>query len=106
MKLKHWAVASILNATVPLFMIVIAHFWLEDDKMTLQKMLGLLVGFAGMIILLSQDLTVGAHNSVILAAIFYAGSALFARPRCLLPNSKVTTTIYRSSPSHEQKCKA
>jgi hypothetical protein len=24
----------------------------------------------------------------------------------LLPNSKVTTTIYRSSPSHEQKCKA
>ncbi|HLO28151.1 MAG TPA: DMT family transporter [Anaerolineales bacterium] len=79
------AVASILNATVPLFTIVIAHFWLDDDKMTLQKMLGLLVGFAGVIVLLSRDLTVGAHNSVIgqgaviLAAIFYAGSAVSVR---------------------------
>ena len=49
------AVASILDATVPLFTIVIAHFWLDDDKMTLQKMLGLLVGFAGVIVLLSRD---------------------------------------------------
>lgn len=53
--------------------------------MTLQKMLGLLVGFAGVIVLLSRDLTVGAHNSVIgqgvviLAAVFYAGSAVFVR---------------------------
>ena len=48
-------------------------------------MLGLLVGFAGVIVLLSRDLTVGAHNSVIgqgaviLAAIFYAGSAVCVR---------------------------
>ena len=28
-------------------------------------MLGLLVGFAGVIVLLSRDLTIGAHNSVI-----------------------------------------
>ena len=79
------AVASILNATVPLFTIVIAHFWLNDDKLTLQKALGLLVGFAGVVILLSKDLDVGAHNSligqsaVVLAAIFHAGSAVFAR---------------------------
>ena len=79
------AVASILNATVPLFTIVIAHFSLSDDKMTLQKSLGLLVGFAGVVVLLSQDLNVNAHNSligqgaVILAAIFYAGSAVLAR---------------------------
>ncbi len=79
------AVASILNATVPLFTIVIAHFWLKDDKMTLQKILGLLVGFAGVVVLLSRDLTAGTHNSmigqgaVLLAAIFYAGSAVFAR---------------------------
>jgi drug/metabolite transporter (DMT)-like permease len=79
------AVASILNATVPLFTIVIAHFWLSDDKMTLQKVLGLLVGFAGVVVLLSEDLSASAHNSVIgqaaviLAAIFYAWSAVFAR---------------------------
>ena len=40
------AVASILNATVPLFTIVIANYLLKDDKMTMQKVLGLLIGFA------------------------------------------------------------
>lgn len=79
------AVASILNATTPLFTIFIAHFILQDDKMTVQKVLGLLIGFAGTVVLLSEDLTVGAHSSVIgqaaviLASIFYAGSAVFGR---------------------------
>jgi drug/metabolite transporter (DMT)-like permease len=79
------AVASILNATVPLFTLIIAHFYLHDDKMTPQKVIGLLVGFAGIVILLSKDLTASAHNSVIgqaaviLASLFYAGSAVWAR---------------------------
>jgi drug/metabolite transporter (DMT)-like permease len=79
------AVASILNATVPLFTILIAHYWLHDDKMTVQKIIGLLVGFAGVIILLSKDVSANAHNSaigqaaVILASLFYAGSAVYAR---------------------------
>jgi drug/metabolite transporter (DMT)-like permease len=82
------AVASILNATVPLFTLVIAHFWLHDDKITVQKSLGLLIGFAGVIVLMSKDLLASAHNSVIgqaaviLASLFYAGSAVFARKRC------------------------
>lgn len=79
------AVASILNATTPLFTIVIAHLLLQDDKMTVQKVLGLLIGFGGVVLLLSKDLTAGAQNSVIgqgaviLASLFYAGSAVFAR---------------------------
>jgi len=79
------AVASILNATVPLFTIVIAHYLLKDDKMTPQKVLGLLIGFAGVAILLIKDLSASAHNSVlgqaavILASLFYAGSGVFAR---------------------------
>jgi drug/metabolite transporter (DMT)-like permease len=79
------AIASILNATVPLFTIAIAHFWLSDDKITWQRALGLLVGFGGVVVLLSTDLSASAHSSVtgqgavILAAIFYAWSAVFAR---------------------------
>jgi drug/metabolite transporter (DMT)-like permease len=79
------AVASILNATTPLFTIVIAHLLLHDDKVTVPKVLGLLLGFTGVVILLSKDLTAGAQNSVIgqaaviLASLFYAGSAVFAR---------------------------
>ena len=79
------AVASILNASMPLFTIVLAHYILHDDRMTAQKLLGLLVGFGGVVVLLSKDLQPGAHNSllgqaaVILAAFFYAASAVYAR---------------------------
>lgn len=79
------AVASILNATVPLFTLIIAHFWLHDDKITFQKTVGLLVGFAGVLTLLSKDLLASEHASVIgqaaviLASLFYAASAVGIR---------------------------
>lgn len=78
------AVASILDATVPLFTILIAHFLLQDDKITLSKTLGLIVGFLGIVILMSKDM--GASSSsllgqaaVIVASIFYAISAIYIR---------------------------
>ncbi len=78
------AVASILDATVPLFTILIAHFMLQDDKITLPKMLGLVTGFMGIIILMSKD--IGASSSsllgqvaVIVASVFYAISAIYIR---------------------------
>jgi drug/metabolite transporter (DMT)-like permease len=79
------AVASILNATVPLFTLLVAHFWLHDDKITFQKTLGLLIGFAGVLTLMSKDLLASEHGSVIgqgaviLASLFYAGSAVAIR---------------------------
>lgn len=79
------AVASILNATVPLFTVVMAHFLLHDDKITVPKIIGLLMGFVGVILLLSKDFKADAQNSilgqaaVILAAIFYAGSSIYTR---------------------------
>jgi len=59
------AVASILNATVPLFTIVIAHLFLQDDRMTTQKVIGLFIGFVGVTVLLSEDLFAGASGSIL-----------------------------------------
>ncbi len=78
------AVAAILDATVPLFTILIAHYLLHDDKMTWPKVLGLLIGFAGVIILMSKDIGASFGSllgqfAVVLASAFYAGSAVFAR---------------------------
>ena len=79
------AVASILDATVPLFTILIAHYLLRDDKITLPKVLGLLTGFAGVIVLMSKDLFHASTSSllgqaaVILASVFYAVSSVYAR---------------------------
>jgi drug/metabolite transporter (DMT)-like permease len=78
------SVAAILDATVPLFTIVIAHVLLQDDRITAPKVLGLAIGFFGVVVLLSKDL--GASSSsllgqaaVLLASIFYAGSAIYVR---------------------------
>ncbi len=78
------AVAAILDSTVPLFTIVIAHYLLHDDKMTVPKVLGLLMGFAGVIVLMSRDIgtSIGpilGQLAVVVACIFYAGSSVYAR---------------------------
>jgi drug/metabolite transporter (DMT)-like permease len=78
------AVAAILDATVPLFTIIIAHFLLRDDKMTLNKVLGLVIGFVGVVILLSKDIgaspsSLVGQGAVVLACVFYAGSAIYVR---------------------------
>ncbi|MCX6026049.1 MAG: EamA family transporter [Chloroflexi bacterium] len=80
------SLASILNGTVPLFTILIAHVALHDDRITLPRVLGLAVGFAGVVVLLSKDLEPGTihasllgQGAVILAAVSYAGASVFAR---------------------------
>jgi len=81
------AVAAILNSTVPLFTMVIAHLFLSDDRLTLPRLVGLLAGFAGVIVILSRDLDfnggfegrVLGQVAVLIAALFYAGSGVYAR---------------------------
>lgn len=77
-------VASILDATVPLFTILAAHFILHDDKMTVPKVLGLLTGFAGVVVLMSKDIGASASSlagqlAVVVACIFYAASSIIIR---------------------------
>jgi drug/metabolite transporter (DMT)-like permease len=78
------SVASILDATVPLFTILAAHFILHDDKITTPKVLGLLVGFIGVVVLMLKDINSGTSTllgqlAVILACVFYAASSIIAR---------------------------
>jgi drug/metabolite transporter (DMT)-like permease len=39
--------AAILNGSMPLFVLVLAHFWLQDERITWMRSAGLLVGFGG-----------------------------------------------------------
>jgi drug/metabolite transporter (DMT)-like permease len=50
------ALASILNATVPLTVIVLAPMFLPDERITPARVAGLAVGFAGVILLVAPDL--------------------------------------------------
>lgn len=79
------AVASVLNGSVPLFTMLVAHLLLSDDRMNRQRVIGLLIGFAGVVSLVWRDLQQGlelnllAQGAMLLAVLFYSGSAVYAR---------------------------
>lgn len=47
--------ASILNATMPLFTVVFAHFLIHDDRVTPAKAVGTLVGFIGVAVVIAPS---------------------------------------------------
>jgi len=49
------ALAAILNAAVPLFVILIAAVFLRDEQITVNRLVGLVVGFIGVVILVGFD---------------------------------------------------
>jgi len=76
--------AAVLNGTTPLFTLIIAHFWLRDERITRARVAGLVVGFTGVVVLMSRDLGAGADNlwgqaAVLAASCSYAVAATFAR---------------------------
>jgi len=52
--------ASVLNATAPMFGAIVAYLWLKD-KLTLSAMFGLLIGFIGVYLLVSDNLHFGGE---------------------------------------------
>ena len=77
--------ASILNATSPLFGVLVAHVMTQDDKLSAGCIVGLIAGFAGVIMLLGPDMlselgtNVLAELACLAAAAFYAFGAVFSR---------------------------
>ena len=69
------SLASILNATTPLFTLVVAHFLTVDEKMNLKKLVGVVVGFAGVVIMISPQL-IGQINGTIIGQLFVLGAAI------------------------------
>lgn len=64
-------VASILNATTPLFGVLVAHFLTHDEKLGARKLLGVLAGFAGVAAMMGG------------AALGTLGQSLWAQAACL-----------------------
>ena len=66
--------ASILNATTPVFTVVLAHFFTGDEKLTWPKMVGAAVGLLGVIILIGPRAFEGM-TAEFLAQIFVLAAA-------------------------------
>jgi drug/metabolite transporter (DMT)-like permease len=59
------SLASVINSAVPLFVIVIAALFLRDEQITVNRLVGLVVGFVGVAILVGLDITnLGSANTL------------------------------------------
>lgn len=76
--------ASVLNATVPLFSLTMAHFALKDDKITLGKIFGIIAGFAGVTLLATRSTPthpnpIEGQLAVVVASLSYAFAGVYMR---------------------------
>jgi drug/metabolite transporter (DMT)-like permease len=99
-------VASILNASTPLFTAVFAHFLTHDERMTKSKLIGVMVGFGGVAVMVGIDAVqdLGTHTIAALlclaGAISYGFAGIFGRrfhSMGLTPMSTATGQVIASS---------
>lgn len=78
-------VASVLQSTAAMFTLVIAHFFLPDERMTPKKVAGLLLGFVGVTVLATRAEqgeglnTIPGMLAIVGASLFYATFTVFTR---------------------------
>jgi len=83
--------ASILNATSPLFGVMVAHLMTHDDRFSVGRAIGLIAGFLGVVVLIGPDLltdlgtNVLAELACLAAAAFYAAGAVYSRRLLAVP---------------------
>lgn len=77
--------ASILNATTPISTALVAHAFTSDEKLTPNRLLGVLLGLAGVALMLGPDLLTGlgqnllAQGACLLATLSYAFAGVYGR---------------------------
>jgi len=57
--------AAVLQSTFPAFGLVIAHFYLPNERITGKKVVGVLLGFTGIAIIFSQQLSIAGQSALL-----------------------------------------
>jgi drug/metabolite transporter (DMT)-like permease len=77
--------AALLQATMPLFTVLMAHAAISDERLTPASVAGVAVGFAGVGVLMLPDLRQGLQANlwgqlaIVGASVSYAGAVVYAR---------------------------
>ncbi len=90
------ATASILNATSPIFVMILAQFFTDDEKLTANKLFGVLAGVAGIAVMVSPtmgsglDITNFGPFGVLGGTFLYAVAGIYAKRFRLIPSTMVS----------------
>jgi len=90
--------AAILMASTPLSATVLAHFFTKNEKINLIKILGVLVGFSGIVFLFSDNILINENNFtyallILVGSTFYVIGGLLTLKVSDKKNENVTASI-------------
>ena len=90
--------AAILMAITPLSATVLAHFFTDNEKIDLKKILGVLVGFSGIVFLFSDNILINENNFtsallILIGSTFYVVGGLLTIKISNKRNENVTASI-------------
>ena len=83
--------AAILNATTPLFTVLLAHVLTADERLSAKRAAGVVAGLAGVVVLIGPGALAGlgtaalAQGAVLLAALSYGFAGIYGRRLTALP---------------------
>ncbi len=78
------ALASIVNGMTPIFTIILAHFFLASDRLTRAKVVGVGLGFGGLLLIIAPSLTAGIEATtfgllaIVLATLLYGIAGVYS----------------------------
>ncbi len=101
--------ASVLVATTPLFLILLAHVYTRDEKLSANKLAGVLVGIAGVAVVFGSEALAGwstaleAKLALVAASFLYAVGGVYAKrltgyPPLLLATMQMTCGCLVATP--------
>ena len=90
--------AAILMSTTPLSSTILAHFFTKTERINFTKIIGVMVGFAGIIILFSDNLLINNENffyalMILLGSTFYVIGGILTLKISSKKNENLTSSI-------------
>lgn len=78
------ALAAVLTSVVPLFVVVLAPLFIHDEPLRANAIVGVMVGFAGVVVLVSRDLGLAGSDlmgdaALVASSLSYAAGAVYSR---------------------------
>lgn len=89
--------AAVLGATTPLFLIILAHYFTQDERIMPRKLVGVIIGLIGVAIVVGSSVFAGWTQSLegklalVFAAFLYAVGAIYSKRLAKYPPVVIST---------------